>query len=174
MQITIDPHAVEKLEAAKTKLRAGDWGGTEAVCMMSAVVPGAKGVQDCVTAGWPEWLVELNVHLFDSVTGTDDEDAARFEFARAVAEAVQVPRDYAKARDLFLISTLERVKPHDTAGVVQPVIDLLRRRIVGDDVVNEMRDADAAARAAARAADAAAYAARAAARSDLIAALNAA
>ena len=185
--------AAERIMAAN--LKSGSWGGSEAVCMMSALVSGAKSADDCVTAGWPKWLARLNVSLFDANVGADDEDAARRQFAMDVALAVQTPRDMDKARDLFLIATLERSKVHDTTGVTQPVIDLLHRRIAGEDVRDEMEvaraaadaayaAARAAAYAAARAADAAAYAAayaahaaRAdaayAARADLVAALNA-
>ena len=170
------PDAAKRI--AHANLKSGSWGGTDAVCMMSALVSGAKSTDDCVTAGWPKWLADLNVSLFDADTGADDEDAARRQFAMDVALAVQTPRDMDKARDLFLIATLERSKAHDTAGVTQPVIDLLHRRIAGEDVRDEMEVARAAAYAAADAAYAAyratAYAAyRAAARANLVNALNA-
>ena len=174
------PEALPRIIAAHeaNRLRSGSWGGTEAVCMMSAFEPTAADGREgaCVTAGWPEWLVDLNVTLFDAKVGADDEDLARFEFARDVAKAVAVPRNMEKARDLFLVATLERVEAHDRTGVVRPVIDLLHRRLAGEGVAKEMAAARVAADAAADAAAyAAAYAAaRAAARADLIAALNAA
>ena len=204
MKTLIDPTAADKIEAAHPRLKAGCWGGTHTVCMMSALVRGAGGIQDCVTAGWPEWLAELNVLMFDANVGAECEETARYQFALDVADAVQVPRDYDKARDLFLIATLDRAKRHDTAGLCQHVIGLLHRRIAGQDLADAMRAAfsaaidaaaDAAARAAAQdAANAAAYAAYAAAyaaaraaaqdaayaaayaasRQNLIAALNAA
>jgi len=202
MKTLIDPTAADKIEAAHPRLRAGEWGGTHTVCMMSALVRGAGGIQDCVTAGWPEWLAELNVSMFDANVGAECEETARYQFALDVAYAVQVPRDYDKARDLFLIATLDRAKKHDTAGLCQHVIGLLHRRIAGQDVADAMTatfsaahdaafsaahaaaDSDAyaaahaAARVAARAARVAAHAARAAAdsasRQNLIAALNAA
>jgi len=170
----IDPNAAAKIEAAQPKLHAGSWGGTESVCMMSALVSGAQGVEDCVTAGWPEWLAELNVSLFDAETGSDDEDAARYRFALDVARAVQEPRDYDKARDLFLIARLDTgwhsalkylaALPDDWSEqrqAIEAVVNLLHRRAVGEDVSQEMEQA---ARAASRAA----------ARSDLIVALRAA
>lgn len=138
--------AAERIMAAN--LKSGSWGGSEAVCMMSALVSGAKSIDDCVTAGWPEWLVDLNVALFDADVGADNEDVARRRFAMDVALAVQTPRDMDKARDLFLIATLER-----TAAALSADADALSR---------------GAAHAAAARADAA-YAARA----DLVAALNA-
>jgi len=185
MKTLIDPTAADKIEAAHPRLRAGEWGGTHTACMMSALVRGAGGIQDCVTAGWPEWLAELNVFMFDANVGAECEETARYQFALDVAYAVQVPRDYDKARDLFLIATLDRAKKHDTAGLCQHVIGLLHRRIAGQDVADAMtatfsaaaRDAafSAAGRAAADSNAAAAFsAAHAASRQNLIAALNAA
>ena len=138
MKTLIDPTAADKIEAAHPRLKAGCWGGTHTVCMMSALVRGAGGIQDCVTAGWPEWLVKLNVWMFDVYVGAECEETARYQFALDVAYAVQVPRDYDKARDLFLIATLDRAKKHDTAGLCQHVIGLLHRRIAGQDVAGAM------------------------------------
>ena len=166
--LVIDPHAVEKMRAAieAGKLRAGSWGdGTHAVCMMSALVSGAANVKHCVTAGWPEWLVKLNVSLFDASVGAADEGAARTEFALAVAEAVQTPRDYDRVRDLFLVRRLDngdhsalkslRLRPvdadwwRDCEAEIVRVADLLRRRLASEDVAAEMKAARAAADAAA-------------------------
>jgi len=164
MKTLIDPTAADKIEAAHPRLKAGCWGGTHTVCMMSALVRGAGGIQDCVTAGWPEWLAELNVSMFDANVGAECEETARYQFALDVAYAVQVPRDYDKARDLFLIATLDRAKKHDTAGLCQHVIGLLHRRIAGQDVADAMTAAfSAAAHAAADSNAAAAFSARAAA-----------
>jgi hypothetical protein len=179
MKTLIDPTAADKIEAAHPYLRAGEWGGTHTVCMMSALVRGAGGIQDCVTAGWPEWLAELNVSMFDENVGAECEETARYQFALDVAYAVQVPRDYNKARDLFLIATLDRAKKHDTAGLCQHVIGLLHRRIAGQNVADEMTTAfcvaHAAAACAARdAANAARAATTAASRQNLIAARDAA
>jgi hypothetical protein len=179
---TIDPQALEKIRAAidSGKLKAGGWGeGTHAVCMMSAIVSGAVGTADCVTAGWPEWLAELNVKLFDSTVGAKDEEAARAKFALRVAELVQTPRNYDKARDLFLIARLDtgensaltslRKNPVDADGwkacekAVIDVVALLHKRVAGENVESEMGAAADATYAAARAADAT-YATYAAAR----------
>lgn len=163
------PDAVTCIKAAN--LKPGSWGGTQAVCMMSALVKGARSTRDCVTAGWPEWLVDINVYLFDM----GDNDLTRNQFALDVAIAIQTPRDMDKALNLFLILTLERSKAHDTANVTQPIIDLLHRRIAGEDVRREMlaaaneaanaaaNDANADANDAVWAAARAAYAANAAA-----------
>lgn len=146
------PDAVAKIKAARPILKVGSWGdGNDSVCMMSALISGAQSVGDCMTAGFPQWLAALNVSLFDANVGADDEHTARYQFAHDVAEALQTPRDMDKARDLFLIAVLERVRPHDKAGVVGPVVNLLRRRISGEEVAGEMLAARAAARADARA-----------------------
>lgn len=168
----IDPNATEKIFANRHRLRAGSWGGQETVCMMSALVSGAKGRTDCVTAGWPEWLADLNVYLFDADVGVDDEDAARFDYALKIAELVQTPRDYDKARDLFLIRRLDTGDhsalktlasvPGDWSQqrhAIQSVVSLLQRRINGEDVAKELAAARAAAEAAAGAATRAAGAA---------------
>ena len=172
------PNAVELIEAAKPTMRRGSW----AVCMMSVLEPGARSDADCVTAGWPEWLSILNHTLYDADVGGDEEESA-FQFALAVAQAIQTPRNYDRARDLFLIRRLDTgeysalksiwANPVDAdwwraceAAIVNVVL-LLRRRANGDDVAGEMAAASAAARAAANfaadAASAAAYAASAAA-----------
>jgi hypothetical protein len=182
MKTQIDEKALEKIRAAINagKLKAGSWGdGTHAVCMMSALVSGADSTNACVTAGWPEWLAELNVSLFDSTIGAQDEDEARTQFALRVAELVQTPRNYDKARDLFLIARLDtgensaltslRKNPVDADGwkacekAVIDVVALLHKRVAGENVESEMGAAADATYAAARAADAT-YAAYAAAR----------
>jgi hypothetical protein len=186
----IDTAAPAKIAAAK--LRAGSWGGDDTVCMMSALVPGAQSASDCVTAGWPRWLAELNVRLFDANVGAKDETAARNDFAMAVAKAVAVPRDYDRALTLFLIRRLDggnmsALKTlHSLKGdfaqqisAVEAVVALLHRKLGGEDVSTEMRAAaraaaDAAARAAADAAADAAYAAYAAADAAARAAADAA
>lgn len=184
----IDPDAPAKVLAAISAgiLKARGWGdGVSAVCAMSAMVPGAVGVEDCVTAGWPEWLAELVVYLYDGAPEAD-----RAPFALAVAKAVSSPRDYDRARDLFLIqrldtgdhsalASLRRLSGDWTCQIeaVSDVVALLRRRLAGEDVRKAMTDAWAAAEAAAQAgAVTAARAAEAgagrAARRDLIAALE--
>lgn len=172
----IDPNAVEKIRAAIASgaLKSGSWGnGTDAVCMMSAMVSGATSAEDCTTAGWPEWLAKLNVNLFDATVDAADEDAARAEFALSVAEAVQAPVDYDKARDLFLIRRLDtgdysalkslRLNPVNAGWwrvcetAIKDVVALLHRRISGEEVQAEMTAAHADADTAARAADTTAY-----------------
>ena len=172
------PDAEARIRAAIDAgiLKRGTWGnGTDAVCMMSAVVSGADGKEACVTAGWPEWLVEVNVSLFDAYVGADDEGAAATTFSLDLFKAAALPFDADKARDRFLIRRLDtgdhsalkslrlnRVDAdwwRDCEAAIVAVVALLHRRIAGEDVATEMK-------AAADAADAAYAAARAAARAD--------
>lgn len=180
MTTTAFPDAPDRIRAAIDAgiLKGGDWGdGTEAVCMMSALVAGADSTEDCVTAGFPRWIAELNVHLFDVRVGADDEDKARQHFALSVAEAIATPRDLDAAHDRFLIArldtgeqstlkTMRSLKGNSSRQIeaVERVVALLHRRLSGEDVEEEMRAARAAAYAAVHAsARAAAYAAAAAA-----------
>ena len=188
------PDAIRHAIEAGT-LKAGGWGdGTHAVCMMSAIVNGAHGANDCVTAGWPEWLVLLNVYLFDAKVGAEDECKARAKFALDAALAVSQPFDADKARDLFLIRCLETDDHSALASLrrmpvaadwrggaeaaVIRVVDLLKRRINGEGVADEMGSARAAAevwrKAAWGAARVAAEAGRVTAYIDAIAAAHAA
>ena len=81
MQINIDNY---KALAARDAIRPGGWGdGRERACLMSALVTGATSEQDCAAQGWPLWLAEIAVHLFDAI---DDDRIAR---GRRLAEAIR-------------------------------------------------------------------------------------
>lgn len=201
------PDALTRFRAdrASDRLHRGIWRGTvdgnEVVCMMGSVVAGANSTKDCVTAGWPEWLVDLNVSLFDAEVGADDETTAAFNFAERLFTATSRPFDPDRARGLFLIARLEagehsalkslRLNPVDAdwwrncEASVLNVAALIRRKLDGEDVSAELNATRAAAYAAAfaaafaaaraaRAADAAAYAATYAARAAAYAAADAA
>lgn len=59
---------IPRLDAfiARGAIRQGLWGdGQNRACLMSAVVTGATSANDCAAAGWPMWLAELSVWLFD-------------------------------------------------------------------------------------------------------------
>lgn len=52
--------------AARGIIQQGSWGdGHERACLMSAIVFGAKSTEDCAAQGWPMWLAEMAVWLFD-------------------------------------------------------------------------------------------------------------
>jgi hypothetical protein len=133
----------------------GMWGdGTNAVCMMSALVPEAARANGrghaCVTAGWPEWLVDLNVTLFDADVGSSVENELAFEFARHIAEAVTIPRNMDKAHHLFMIRVLtegafsvrQSVEDLKISGgdMVEKAVELLTRRMNGEMVTDEIRE----------------------------------
>ena len=161
------PVDIAQLDAAHNAgiLKQGAWGdGTDAVCMMSALVPGARSNEACVTAGWPEWLVALNIGMFDDAETPD----AAWEFAHAVATACAGPVDYDAARDRFLIAVLtegdysvsaslskvqcDEIWWHNSNASVHTVAALLARRLDGEDVTEPLKAAAAAADAARKAA----------------------
>ena len=140
------PDAVKDAVEADT-LVADDWGdGVEAVCVMSAIVRGAQSVEDCVTAGWPEWLTRAVINLFDAKSRSGREQEDRCEFALALAIAVSRPFDHLKARDLYLLKGLPRDldwmrrehradrRFHAVEAVLVKAIDILKRRANGEDV----------------------------------------
>lgn len=61
----IDIARFEEL-AARGAIIQDDWGdGRERACLMSALVTGATSEEDCAANGWPLWLAEMAVWLFD-------------------------------------------------------------------------------------------------------------
>ena len=122
-------------------------------CMMHYAANGATSVEGCVEAGWPKWLVDLNILLFDAKVGVEDEGKARAQFALDLTRLVQVPRDFDRAHDLFVVSTLRRLPALPS---VVTVIALYERRLSGGVVTDKEWDAarDAAYTAAYTAASA--------------------
>jgi len=98
-------------------------------------------------AGIPLWAAILQDSIFE---GLPEQDRATWHVE--CIEAYQHVTEWDKTLDLFLISVLEGVKKHDKANVVQPVIDLLKRRLAGLYVGKELKGAADAAYAAAYAA----------------------
>ena len=138
---------VARLDAWNGKMRRNAWGdGVEAVCLMSALVPGAKSIGFCVMAGWPQWLAHLLVNLYDADTGVSYEQTRADAWAYEVAEALSVPLDYAQVKDRYLIALLEGVRQYDHCGVVQPVIDLIERRCNGENVGTALLEQSSVAR----------------------------
>ena len=132
--MVLAPDGVALLDQWRGKMKQGGWGdGKEAVCMMSALVPGAQSIDECVTAGWPEWMVNTCIVLYDALADTDNQLQTAVEWAYSVAEAVSKPVDYDKAYDRLLIVVLESVQELDRHDLAQPAIDLLKRRIEGED-----------------------------------------
>ena len=91
----------------------------------------------------PKWLTILERDILKYLS-TDEAETWTAELEALFLEV----KDFDNARDLFLVSTLKRAEHLDTYNVVQPVIDLLKRRLAGEDVEQELKEA---ARAATRA-----------------------
>jgi hypothetical protein len=163
------PVDIARLDAAHAAgiLKQGNWGdGTHAVCMMSALVPSARNTEACVTAGWPAWLVDLNISIFDRA----ETPKAAWEFARSVAETCAHSVDFDAARDKFLIAVLAEGEHSASARLrkvqcdetwwknsnkaVDTVAALLTRRLGGEDVDDLLAEAAWEAEEAARAAGA--------------------
>ena len=88
-------------------LRRGDWGAGEVVCAMSALVPGAESIDDCVAAGWPKWLVDLIVSQFDQCPDTP----SAYQYAHDVATACSKRvNGYDEVRRDFLVAILSEGK----------------------------------------------------------------
>lgn len=185
LTIPVDTARLDAAHAAGM-LKQNTWGnGTNTVCMMSALVPGANSTTICVTAGWPAWLVDLNIRMFDDAETIED----AWEFAHAVAIACAGPIDYDAARDRFLISvltegdhsvsaSLRKVKCEEdwwknSNKAVDTVAALLTRRLAGEDVTEQLAAAWAWAAAAAAEEAEAAWAAEAAADAEARAAYRA-
>ena len=98
-----------------------------------------------IDAGWPAWLHDL-VEGIREAAGHDERTRPRGWY-RQLCAAFEQPVDYASAFHRFLAGLLESVREADTAGVVEPVMQLHRRAIVGDEPT--IRDWNAAAARAA-------------------------
>ena len=88
--------------AARGRIRQGSWGdGRERACLMSALVTGATSTEDCAAKGWPLWLAEIAVFLFDAYPA--DAAVAR---GRALAAAIHA----ADARGIDWDAVFRRVR----------------------------------------------------------------
>ena len=123
--ITLVPDAVDKIESAKPNLNLGHFGDVDDdVNLLQALVPGATCIEDCVAAGWPDWLALLCVHLY--AEGTNDyppegwyQDAVAW--AEDMAWVLALDVDYDIARSLFLDDMKQR-GPEDPVGNVADCI----------------------------------------------------
>ena len=118
------PDAVALIDAAKPILTRGDWGdGVTAVCFMRALVPWAKEEEDCMTAGWPEWLVTLCIDLFDADVleygGEEANDVAAIEWAESMALALSQDADYERVKHTFLDELLAACADRDGGDVIE-------------------------------------------------------
>lgn len=88
--------------AARGLIGQGDWGDDRGrACLMYALVTGATSERDCAAKGWPLWLAEMAVWLFDRY---DSGEAV--ERGRALAQAIHD----ADARGVDWSSVYRRVR----------------------------------------------------------------
>jgi len=167
------------IAAARPALRRRTWGDEAGVaCMLSAFVPGARSIEDCVRAGWPRWFASTCMALYDSDTGADDELAAATAWAERIEYAIAAPVDYRRARSLFRRSVLAAVDAIEPGREWTPdqrqAFDALRRTSAGAEIAGAITAAAAACGTAATQWLSGWKAARAAQREYLVEALEAA
>jgi hypothetical protein len=131
--LQIDIASFEAL-AKRGAIKQGAWGdGHERACLMSALVSGAKREEDCVAQGWPLWLAEIAVWLFDTAPKDEAVDKGR-RLAVAIAAAdkrgIDWDRVYCDVRtDAILPIALDAIGDGDESwrsrcrDVVQAAID---------------------------------------------------
>ena len=135
----LEKDAVRIVEERKNQFMRGRWGdGLSAVCLMSALVPGARSHEDCVSAGWPEWLVMACTSLFDGDVNAPDELGEAVKWAGEVARAVSVPVNYGHAAALYASSVLEFVDETNIEDVSGRAVDLVSRLANGEDTYDEI------------------------------------
>lgn len=165
------------LFVAEGRIIRGAWHGKDAqgretACLIGAFGPDINSARNCPGKVMPQWLAHLTPDFTDSVS-SDYFPEFVATFARAANRWGKLsPEQWDRALCKTMIATLNVVLPHDTAGVVQPVIALYERWLGGS---RPSRDewTTAAWAAAARAAATAAWAAAAARTAAAWAAANA-
>ena len=132
MTTTPDSGAVTRIAIAIEEARAGD---------APKLFFRGFGVSELSTVldperRWPEWLKDLVNCLYDNDLNNRNENVHALEWARRLASVIDelpVDFDWNAARDRYLIWLLDQLAPHDLAGVVSPVRELLHRRLCGQD-----------------------------------------
>ena len=135
--IILVPDALERLAAARPILQRGSWGGgTGSLCLVAALVPGARNFGDCAT--WPDWMPMLCATLYDAKTGAPDEQAAADRWGRRLAAVLAVPVEYERARQRVLIGMLGTIASRDDSGISGKARRLLQRQLLGETVGAEL------------------------------------
>ena len=147
--IILVPDGPKKFATARPRLRRGSWGdGASSLCLVAALVPGARNFGDCVDP-WPEWLPMLCAALYDATTGSADEQASADAWAERLALMLSRPIRYDRAGQMVLLGLLATIAPLDESGIAERARSLLDRRSRGESVEAELRRTAAAARTAA-------------------------
>ena len=155
---------------AEGRIIRGDWQrkdeqGRETACLLGALAPDIQSSSDCPAGLMPDWLAELTTS-FEDKTSASMWPTVISKYANLIHRwHILTPEDWDCCLAKTLRTSLEIALPHDTKGVVQPVIDLIDRWLSGDKPSNAEFEAaeeaaakwstEAAAKAAAKAAEAA-------------------
>jgi len=120
--------------------RATDAAGVEHVCALGAFVPGSSSIGDCIAAGWPEWLPQLVIALYDADVGAPSEQGAADAWFEHLARAVEHPIDYAAAELRYiqaLIADIPMGLPDELEKVRATINDLCAARLAGTTASDE-------------------------------------
>jgi len=133
MEVNVD---ALKTAIANGTLIQGSWSAGESACLMGWLVDGSQSAHDCTLHGWPLWLVELNVYLFDSCPKVHRDQFA-LDLALACREAV-ITEEIAREYVVRVLTRMVDFVGQDPEGTVQNVITTLRsgRWITEDEAKN--------------------------------------
>ena len=122
---------------AEGRIIRGDWQGKdeqgrETACLLGALAPNINAVRDCPAGLMPAWFAELTP-FFDDKTSASMWPTVISKYANLIHRwHILTPEDWDWCLANTLCTCLEIALPHDANGVVQPVIDLMDRRLSGN------------------------------------------
>ena len=112
---------IESLEdfIARNALRQCNWGDArETACLVSALT-GKTDVESCEAVGWPLWLAELYVSLFDAAPKDEATEWAR-QLAAAVKTADERGVDWGRCRHDIRLRTILPIALASVGNVDEP------------------------------------------------------
>ena len=120
--------AVERVDGAPSAFeRQRPFGG-----LMAVLVPGATSHEDCIEAGWPEWLPHIVTDLYNADVGAANEWSAAYEWGIELAAAIGQPVDYTAARPRFLLKLLQPLTEQSAPVPLKQIVTLLERALTDD------------------------------------------
>ena len=126
------PEGTAILDDRRNRMVRGEWGdGSSTFCIMNAFVPNARHIEDCADAGWPVWLANSCQWMYDYDTGSDDELESAVNFATRIADALSVPVDDTRAKNLFARTLIDSVARHDRTNALKLAADMVDARLDG-------------------------------------------
>lgn len=126
-------------------LQGTDTEGRRVAGWLGGLDPSITCLNDVPDSLMPRWFAALTIQMDE---GTSDERWMGFmaRYRAVLGGMDSLPLDVSDhVRDCTLISALEIAMAHDRSDVVQPTINLLHRRLAGEDVTAEMGQAEKAA-----------------------------